>query len=175
MVTKTFNKALLWKRNHGAVVMSKKCFDNSTALQFQVPKPSSQFSLNISDRIIEREDLKTGAVLWSWKDACSWCKMRHCGNSFGGHLKLLAKGWFWAIEELKIVRDHDWRFKKLSKGFPENCNFLLEMPKEESTFDQFSIHLVPKKLNIEELRRFGKASLRGWEGLCAFFIDFCRP
>ena len=46
------------------------------------------------------------------------------------------------------------------------------MPKEDATFDPFSTHLIPKNLNIEELKGFGKASLRGWEGLCAFFIDF---
>ena len=75
---------------------------------------------------------------------------------------------------MRIVRDHDWRFKKLSKLFPENCNFQLEMPKEEATFDPFPTHLIPKNLNIEELKMFGKASLRGWEGLCAFFNWFLK-
>ena len=54
--------------------------------------------------------------------------------------KLLATGWFWAIKELKTFRDHDWRFKKFWKGFPENVQ--LEMPQEEATFDPFSTHVI---------------------------------
>ena len=106
MVTKNFSQSTLWKRNHGAV--SKKHLGNSTVLQFEVPKSSSQVSLNLSNRIIEREDFKTGVVLWSWKDTCSWCTLL-------GQLlvwlvvisNLLSKGWFWAIKELKSFRDHD--------------------------------------------------------------------
>ena len=51
--------------------------------------------------------------------------------------KVLAKGWFWAINELKFFRDHDWRFQKFWKWFPENCNFQLKCQKKMQLLTHF--------------------------------------
>ena len=91
--------------------------------------------------------------------ALPWCKMRHCGNSFGGHLKVLAKGWFWAIKQSKAFREHDW---------------MLEMPQEDTQLLTHSpcmwFSMISTLKSQKDLKHFFEKVV----GLCDFLIDFWK-
>ena len=104
--------------------------------------------------------------------ALPWCKMRHCGNSFGGHLKSLSQ---------RLVLSH-----QTIKSFQRTWLNAWNATRRHTTFDPFTMHVILNDLNIEESKRFETFFWEGggvvwffdwflkkmWKQLCTFVIHF---